>query len=388
MAEGLLEGALGGEAEKPEVEAPEPLPGVEGFAAAIAAKLAGCDPGVARKTEEFLTDQSQLLKIQKRHLEEEHEPRLHFLRGQAREVDIRRFGLRLRVGFQLFLVLVATVLGIGGAVLIRDAITSRSVVIEPFETPRALAERGLTGTVVASDVLDQLTQLQAATRSSIQRRNLSNAWSKEVKLTVPETGISIGEISQLLKARFSHDIHISGDVVQTETGDLEVTVRGDGLLPQTFTGTSAQLAKLATAVAEHVYAQSQPALWAVYLVDSGRYQEAMDFCRASIGSSAKLDQPILLTYWGIAIAKSSGVGPQAQALLQRAVQLQPDYWEGYDDLMDMLLGLGDEEGVWKLGERVRKMAGGRPGRAPELTYTSFDGVLYDSPAGLAAYLAD
>jgi hypothetical protein len=170
MAEGLLEGALGGEEEKPEVEAPEPLAGIEAFAAAIAAKLAGSDPGVARKTEEFFADQSQLLKVQKRHLEEEHEARLHFLRGQAREVDIRRFGLRLRVGFQLFLVLVATIIGLGAAVMIHDAVTSRRVVIEPFHAPPPLAARGIDGTVVAAMLLDDLSGLQDATRSDSAAR--------------------------------------------------------------------------------------------------------------------------------------------------------------------------------------------------------------------------
>ena len=200
--------------------------------------------------------------MQKEHLKDEHAARLHFLQGQAREVHIRRFGLRLRVGFQIFLVLIATIIGIGVVVLIHDAVTSRSVVMEPFETPHAFAERGLTGTVVASGVLDQLTRLQAATRSSIQRRNLSNAWSKEIKLSVPEAGISIGEISHLLKAHFSDDIHISGDMVQTAEGGLEVTVRGDGVAPQTFTDTGDHLSRLTTEVAEYVYSQSQPALWA------------------------------------------------------------------------------------------------------------------------------
>jgi hypothetical protein len=106
MAEGILGGIVGGEEQKSEIAAPEPLAGAEAFASAVAAKLAGNDPGVARKTEEFLSDQSQLLRVQKQHLEEEHAARLHFLRGQAREVDIRRFGLRLRVGFHLFFVLV------------------------------------------------------------------------------------------------------------------------------------------------------------------------------------------------------------------------------------------------------------------------------------------
>src|ERR1700692_4908367 len=147
MAEGLLVGILGEEDEKPDVEASEALAGAEAFASAVAAKLAGNDPGVARKTEEFLSDQSALLKVQKKHLEEEHGLRIAHLRNQLAEESVRRFGLRLRVGFQLFLVLVATVIGIGGIVLIHDAVSSRSVVMDPFEIPPALAERGLTGTV-------------------------------------------------------------------------------------------------------------------------------------------------------------------------------------------------------------------------------------------------
>jgi len=54
MAKSLVGGALGGEEGKPEIEAPEALAGAEAFAAAVAAKPSGNDPGVARKTEGFL----------------------------------------------------------------------------------------------------------------------------------------------------------------------------------------------------------------------------------------------------------------------------------------------------------------------------------------------
>ena len=129
MAEGMLGGILGGGEEKPEVEAPEGLASAEAFAAAVAAKLAGNDPGVARKTETFLDKQAQLLETQNKHLNDEHELRVAHLRNQLREEKVRRFGLRLRVGFQLFLALVGTVIGIGGAVMIYDAFTSRRVVV-------------------------------------------------------------------------------------------------------------------------------------------------------------------------------------------------------------------------------------------------------------------
>ncbi len=105
--------------------------------------------------------ESHLLKIQARHLEDEHALRVTHLRNQLREEKVRRFGLRLRVGFQLFIVLLATVIGIGVAVMIRDAVASHRVVIEPFDVPPSLSAQGLTGKVVAGKVLDEPSHLPA-----------------------------------------------------------------------------------------------------------------------------------------------------------------------------------------------------------------------------------
>src|SRR5216684_7475090 len=161
MAEGMLGGILGDEDEKPEVESPDAMAGAEAFAAPIAAIASRQDPGVARRTEESLSDQSHLPKIQARHLEDEHALRVAHLRNQLREEKVRRFGLRLRVGFQLFIVRLATVIGIGVAVMIRDAVTSHRVVIEPFDVPPTLSAQGLTGKVVAGKVLDEPSHLPA-----------------------------------------------------------------------------------------------------------------------------------------------------------------------------------------------------------------------------------
>src|ERR1017187_8823178 len=191
MAEGMLGGILGGEEEKPEVEAPEALAGAEAFAAAVAAKLSGNDPGVARKTEEFLSEQTQLLKVQKEHLKDEHSLRVAHLRNQLREENVRRFGLRLRTGFQLLIVLFATVIGVGLAVMIYDAVHSRSVVIDPFEISPVLATQSLTGRIVAAGLLDRLAQLQAATRIAAQKREMAKASKNENSVEIPETGLCI-----------------------------------------------------------------------------------------------------------------------------------------------------------------------------------------------------
>jgi hypothetical protein len=40
---------------------------------------------------------------------------------------------------------------------------------------------------------------------ALEAFDLSGAWSNDVKLAVPDTGISPAEIVRLLKARFGHD---------------------------------------------------------------------------------------------------------------------------------------------------------------------------------------
>jgi tetratricopeptide (TPR) repeat protein len=387
MAQGLLGGILGGD-EKPEVEASEALAGAEAFAAAIAAKLAGSDPDVARDTSAFLKKQAQLLETQNNHLKEEHALRVAHLRNQLREEKVRRFGLRLRVGFQLFIALVATVFGIGVAILIRDAVTSRRVVIEPIHAPPGLAARGIDGAVVAGGLLDELTRMQDATRSSAAARGLSGGWADNIKLEVPETGVSIGEIARLLRERFGHDVHIGGDLIETPTGGLVLAVRGNGVPPKSFSRTATELEKLTAEAAEYVYSKSQPTRWATFLGNSGRDKEAIEFCRTAVASADPAERPGLLNAWGISIGNTGGSNREALALFRAAVKLRPDYWVAHNNILNTLMDLGDEEGAWRAGEGMRTVAGGRPGQAREIYYANWDYLTWNLRAWLDAVVAD
>jgi tetratricopeptide (TPR) repeat protein len=388
MAEGLLSGIIGEEDEKSEIEGREVPADVEAFAAAVAARLSGNDPAVARQTAEFLGEQTQLVRIQREHIRSEHQARLHYLQGQAREVDIRRFGLRLRVGFQLFIALLAAAVLTGIAIMINDAVTSRSVVVEPFEAPPALAGRGVTGKAVAAGFLDELLRLQNATRTSAQKRSLANAWTGDIKLEVPETGVSVGELARALKARFGHDLHIDGELLQTEAGSLVLTVRGDAVEPKSFEGAGGDLQKLSKAAAEYVYAQSEPALWIVYLANTNRFAEAIEFGRSAYASADKSDRPYLLNYWANAVSSTGGSLTEALGLYRAAIKLKPDYWIGYNNVLNTLWALGDEEGAWRAGEELRKVAGGRPGRAPEEEYQNWDTITWNLLAWRDALVKD
>jgi tetratricopeptide (TPR) repeat protein len=359
MAEGLLGGVLGNEDEKPETEAPEALTGAEAFAAAVAAIASRQDPGVARKTEAFLDKQARLLDVQTQHLEDEHALRLAHLAHQSHLLIGQRLGQAIRLSFQVVIALVVIVIAIGIAVMLHDAFTSHSVVIDSFNAPAGLASRGVTGTVVASDVLNELTRLQRATRSSDlaqQKRSLSNGWSNEVRVDVPETGVSLGEISRLLRDRFGHDLHIGGSLVESAAGGLALTVSGDNLAPKTFTGGADDLDKLAVGAAQYVYSQFQPALWVHYLVDTNRCPEAVSVAESLYGTGDDQSRASLLTDWADCLPDGTGWRKRLQ-MIQEAIALDPQFWWAYALEETSLSVLGEEEEAWRVGQAARRAAG-------------------------------
>jgi tetratricopeptide (TPR) repeat protein len=387
MPEGLLGGILGEEQEKPEAEAAGALARAEAFAATVAAKLADSDPQVARDTSAFLQEQTRLLKVQKEHLEDEHALRLTHLRHQSRLLHGQRWAQNLRIAFQCFAAVVAGVIGGGLLLMLHDAFTSRSVVVHPFDTPPALVARGVTGKVVAAGVLDELVRLQTATRADAAKRQLSNAWSNEIKLDIPETGFTLGELSRLLKARFGHDLHIEGELVQPQNGGFALTVRGDGVAPKTLTAPAAGFDKMISEAAEHVYSQSEPVLWAYYLVDAGRNEEAIAFSRDAFARAGKEDRPYLLNTWANALT-ANGRTREALALYRNALKLKPDYWNAHYNVMEDLIIMGDEEGAWRAGKQMETIAGGRPGNAPEIDYEQFDHLVKNITAWHDSIIAD
>jgi hypothetical protein len=114
MAEGLLGGSLQDDGDESHATAAaDATVGAEAFAVAVAARLSGNDPGVAPKTKALLDKQSKLLEIQAKHLVDEHALRLDHLVRQSHLLRGQRLGQSFRIGFQVFIALAATVIGLG-----------------------------------------------------------------------------------------------------------------------------------------------------------------------------------------------------------------------------------------------------------------------------------
>ena len=229
-------------------QASEAAPDTSGLALDLAMEEARADPSLHDDVSAFLRNQNALVDIQKHHL------RKQFRLSQWE----KRLGVFLRLATAVVGVAVATALG----ATVWDASQSKGLIIEPFSVPPEMAERGLSSEVVASQVLDKLTAM-TKTESSRAVQSYANNWGNDIKMEIPETGISVGELRRFLRNWLGHDIRISGEVYRTETG-IAVTARAGGE-GATFTGKESDLDSLVQQAAEHVYEITQPYRYANYL---------------------------------------------------------------------------------------------------------------------------
>lgn len=382
MAEGGVLGRLhGGEEPEEATEAEAPPVVGEPAAMAMAVEAAHFDAELASAAAGYFRLQTRFVEIQTEHLHEQRALNLRHLR-------VRRWREALQLAVQVSVVTIAAMLAVGLLVMLRDALVSRQVVVEAFESPPTLAARGLSGKVVAGAVLDGLTRLQNAARLSEPTRALRGAWGSDIRIDVPETGVSVSELDRMLKARLGHDLHITGDLVQAADGALELTVRGDGVAPRTFPGEASALAQLATQAAEYVFGQAEPAAFATFLNNAGRSREAPAFVQEALGHAPASQRPKLFNAWASALATTGGSLDEALSLYHQALALKPDYWVAYNNAMNAAWALGREEEAWRIGQALRRAAGGEPGRAPALFFQNLDTLTWNLPAWRAAVMAE
>ncbi len=227
-----------------------------------AAMALGLGSASRAEADAFLRKQSSLIDEQKLHL-----------RAQFRQLGWSLWQVRLGVLLRAVTMAIGLAVAVGLAFMVWDASRSSGLLIEPFSVPPEMAARGLTGEVVAARFLDKLQEMQAATHSDRPANSFQNNWGSEIKVEIPETGLTFGELDKLLRDKFGHTSHVSGEVFKTADG-IALTTRLGDTPPQTLTGTDARIDDLAQQAAEAIYRDSQPYRFGEYLEQHGRIAEA------------------------------------------------------------------------------------------------------------------
>ncbi len=151
------------------------------------------DAGASLKKQSILADaQTRLATLKAQELSHELGLR-HWSLWVRHASGLLKLALELSAGLLLL-----TVLG-GIGIMVWSAAHADGLVIESFSVPPDMAQRGLTGQVVAGEILDRLSEIQAATISTRTGKSYASAWGDDIKVEIPDTGISIGDAYRFLR---------------------------------------------------------------------------------------------------------------------------------------------------------------------------------------------
>jgi len=310
------------ETEGQESSTEETATGVDPVAVSLA--LSGASHEDARA---FLKKYGALVDDQRHHLHEQ--TKLTRLEAEelAHELSLRHWSLWVRHASGLLklalelsagLLLLFAVTSIG--VMVWNAAHADGLVIESFSVPADLASRGLSGQVVATQMLDKLTAMQSATRSNRAPRTYANNWGDDIKVEIPDTGISIGEAYRFLRGWLGHETHISGEVFRTATG-IALTARIGADSDATFAGAESDLDAMVQKAAEHLYGISQPYRYGAYLNQQGRNSEATTVLQALAKTGPPSERA--WAYNGLGVGTDDPAVDATYQLYSRAVELDP-----------------------------------------------------------------
>ncbi len=238
--------------------------------AALHAALAGSNAST-EEARAFLRQQERLTKLQV-------ETQLEQNAFEVSHLRWRRFNDQMKGALQIMLVGVGVLIVVAIAAGVWTASQDSSLVIEAFSVPPDMAARGVTGQAVAAQLLDKLSEMQDATQSGRAANSYANNWGDDIKVQIPDTGVSVGEVYRALVLWLGHQSRITGEVYRSAKG-IAITLRASGAGSATVSGDEANFDSLLQQTAEAIYARTQPYRYSKYLEGLGKYSEAMDVAR-------------------------------------------------------------------------------------------------------------
>jgi tetratricopeptide (TPR) repeat protein len=325
--------------------APSPDPGLAAGVGLAFGRTSKGNKALDEDARIFLREQTDLLRLQKEHL---HEQRLLILS----RLRLGRWKDWVTLTLQLLTVLVGVIVAAALGVMAWQAHRDHGVVIEAFSVPPDLAQRGLTGQVVASELLDRLSSLQGQTVTARPASSYASDWGDDIKVEIPETGVSIGELNRYLRQWLGSQTRITGAVVRTASG-LAVTARAGASSGRRFAGAEADLDKLVGQAAEALYAQTQPYRYAVWLSTQGRQGEALALYARLARSGPPEDRAWAYAGWAT-LLREEGRSRDAVRMAEAAIRIDPTLYPPHDVLGESLDRIGRTEDA--LAEVSRNVA--------------------------------
>jgi tetratricopeptide (TPR) repeat protein len=180
-----------------------------------------------------------------------------------------------------------------------------------------------------------------------------NDWGSDVKVQIPDTGISIGEAYRFLSSWLGHETRITGEIWH-DAGGIAISARAGNKPAKIFRGPDAGLDKLITAATEYVYSQTQPYRYLAFLDQQGRQTESLPAARALALNGPLEDRPWAYSRWGQYFAAVGDFRSDLEKQLQ-AVKLAPNLAHVWGNVAGDEFALGHDEAGLKDNKRSLAM---------------------------------
>jgi len=308
-------------------------PDTAGLAVDLAMEEARNDPGLRGDVAAFLRDQRSLITIQKHHLEE-----------QFKQLRLATFSQRLSIALKMATGAVGIAIVIGVAAAMWKASQAEGIVVDSFSVPPQFSQAGITGQVVADDLTNQIAMIRdrgnasSSARSKDVRQN-----GEEVKIEIPETGISLGQAWRFLRTWLGHERRLTGNVRILADGKIALTVSLDGANAVTFSGASGDLDKLEQQAAERIFQLEDPVNYVLYLGSLGRRAESLAAAAPNLQpSGTPAYRADAFSLWANR-TRSSGDPVLAIARARLAVSIDPHVSAPRGEIITSALMIGHDE---------------------------------------------
>ena len=303
------------------------------------------DASLAGDSRAYLRERTRLARLQSENLIEQNAFEMSHLKW-------RRFADRVRgAGHAILVFLGLIVVGAIGAA-IWSALSDHSLVVESFSVPPSLAEQGETGTVIAQHVLDRIAAMQAGTQSLRAARSYRNNWGDDLKVQIPDTGVSLGEVYHFLVNWIGSRTRISGEVVRAGQG-YAVTARAGANAGITVRGND--LDSLLDAISDRLFGETQPYRYGIYLSSHGREAES----KAVLLRLAQSDAPASERAWAYSgLLFVDNDTRRAEQYGFAAIGLNPGLLLAHNNLASVAWRLGHSEFAYRQAATGLKLLNG------------------------------
>jgi len=187
--------------------------------------------------------------------------------------------------------------------------------------------------------------------SSRAEDSYANGADDDIKIAIPNTGVSVGDVWRYLREWLGHDRRIGGDV--TIVGDqIEITARISGGNGESFRAPIADPTPAIDAAAESIFKQTQPYRYALVIFHTKGPEAALPLLRdiAEQGSDVRERQ------WGY-VGWTTMLNPlgridEAALRARQGIALDPSFGKIYSNLSDAYNLIGRSEAQLAANRKV------------------------------------